>query len=69
MIKKILILCLVFSPLAFSQELSEAYLESLPESVKEDVLKGMEEREEKVGRGACQRICTLHEEAVIVGPP
>ena len=47
MIKKIIILSLVFSPLAFSQELSEAYLESLPESVKEDVLKGIEDREEK----------------------
>ena len=30
-----------------SQELSDAYLESLPESVKEDVLKGINDKEEK----------------------
>jgi len=47
LIKKIIIPCLVFSSLIFSQELSDAYLESLPESVKEDVLKGIDDRAEK----------------------
>jgi protein involved in polysaccharide export with SLBB domain len=45
--KKIIILCLAFSSITFAQELSDAYLESLPESVKEDVLKGIESKNEK----------------------
>lgn len=39
-----LITLTLFSSITFSQELSEAYLESLPESVKEDVLKGIDDK-------------------------
>lgn len=46
--KKIILLIILFFPLiTFSQEMSDAYLESLPESVKEDVLKGIDERDER----------------------
>ena len=41
--KKLLILAFLISPIfLYSQELDEAYLESLPEDVREDVLKEME---------------------------
>ena len=45
--KNIIILAFIlFASYSFSQELSEAYLESLPESVREDVLKGIDTRKE-----------------------
>ena len=41
--KKLLILAFLISPIFInSQELDEAYLESLPEDVREDVLEEME---------------------------
>jgi protein involved in polysaccharide export with SLBB domain len=43
--KILLLLCFLLPPLVSSQEISEAYLESLPESVKEDVLKQMDSKE------------------------
>ena len=46
--KKIILLSFFLIPIAlYSQEISEAYLESLPESVKNDVLKGIDDRDEK----------------------
>ncbi|MDB9747777.1 SLBB domain-containing protein [Gammaproteobacteria bacterium] len=46
--KKIILgIFIVFSTTIYSQELSEAYLESLPESVKSDVLKGLDSKNEK----------------------
>ena len=46
--KKIILLSFLLIPIAlYSQEISEAYLESLPESVKNDVLKGIDDRDEK----------------------
>ena len=45
--KKITLLAFLLIPIAlYSQEISEAYLESLPESVKNDVLKGIDDRDE-----------------------
>lgn len=46
--KKITLLAFLLIPIAlYSQEISEAYLESLPESVRNDVLKGIDDRDEK----------------------
>ena len=45
--KIILSACLILPLTVISQELSDAYLESLPDSVKEDVLKGIDAKEEK----------------------
>ena len=46
--KKFILLVLFLFPLIIiSQELSDAYLESLPESVKEDVLKGISDKKEE----------------------
>ena len=46
--KKITLLAFLLIPIAlFSQDISEAYLESLPESVRNDVLKGIDDRDEK----------------------
>jgi len=46
--KKFILYIILMCPLfLISQELSDAYLESLPESVKEDVLKGINDKEEK----------------------
>jgi hypothetical protein len=45
--KKIFLLaCLVVSAATYSQELDEAYLQSLPESVREDVLNKIEAKED-----------------------
>jgi protein involved in polysaccharide export with SLBB domain len=45
--KKTFLFILIFTSSIFSQELSDAYLESLPEAVKEDVLKGIETRDDR----------------------
>ena len=45
--KTIILSTIVFTSIIFSQDISEAYLESLPESVKEDVLKGIDDRTEQ----------------------
>jgi polysaccharide biosynthesis/export protein len=45
--KKIFLLaCLVVSPVIYSQELDEAYLQSLPENVREDVLNKIDAKED-----------------------
>jgi hypothetical protein len=45
--KKIFLLaCLVVSAAIYSQELDEAYLQSLPESVREDVLNKIEAKDD-----------------------
>lgn len=45
--KIVLIVCIILPLTIISQELSDAYLESLPESVKEDVLKGIDDKKNK----------------------
>jgi protein involved in polysaccharide export with SLBB domain len=45
--KIVLLVCIILPLTIISQELSDAYLESLPESVKEDVLKGIDDKKNK----------------------
>lgn len=45
--KIVLLVCIILPLTIISQELSDAYLESLPESVREDVLKGIDDKKDK----------------------